>query len=137
MNEIEIKSGLPQTDGYLYAKKTDNRLYVSGQVPVDESGEIVGKSDPYKQAQQCVTNLEILLKCYDFQKADIQHLTIYVVGNKENLSSAWQAIKEMFPGGVPPATLLGVTLLGYTDQLVEIDAKIIKESSGASYKSVT
>jgi hypothetical protein len=32
---------------------------------------------------------------------------------------------------VPPATLIGVSLLGYEDQLVEIDAIIVRKPSGA------
>ncbi len=127
MNKIEIKAGLPETDDYLYAKRNKNQLFVSGQVPNNSNGELVGKSDPYKQAQQCLMNLELLIKAHKFNKADIQHLTIYVVGDRENLANAWQAVKEAFPNGVPPATLLGVALLGYSDQLVEVDAQIVNE----------
>lgn len=127
MNEIETQAGLPKTPGYRYAKKAGNQLHVSGQVPIDTSGDIVGKTDPYAQAQQCLANLELLLKCHDFEINDIHNLTIYVVGDRANLTRAWQAAKEKFPDGVPPATLLGVGLLGYEGQLVEIDAKIIKE----------
>ena len=32
-----------------------------------------------------------------------------------------------FENNVPPATLLGVTLLGYRDQVVEIDAVVERE----------
>ena len=55
-------------------------------------------------------------------------MTIYVVGERVNLTIAWSAVKAMFPNGVPPATLLGIATLGYEKQLVEIDATIIKES---------
>jgi enamine deaminase RidA (YjgF/YER057c/UK114 family) len=54
-------------------------------------------------------------------------MTIYVVGNIDSLSEAWQAVKQYFNGIVPPATLLGVALLGHENQLVEIDATIIKK----------
>ncbi|MGA8239287.1 MAG: RidA family protein [Desulfobacterales bacterium] len=128
MNKIEIQAGLPKTAGYLYAKRTGNQLHVSGQVPNNGSGEIIGCSDPYKQAQQCLANLELLLKSHNFEKNDIQHLTVYVVGQRENLTDAWRAVQGVFPNGVPPATLLGVALLGYENQLVEIDAKVVKDS---------
>ena len=127
MNEIETQAGLAETAGYLYAKKIGSQLHVAGQVPTDPSGDIVGIDDPYRQAHQCLASLELLLKCHDFEKRDIQHLTIYVVGDRESLACAWRAIKEEFPQGVPPATLLGVALLGYDNQLVEIDAKVIRE----------
>ncbi len=35
--------------------------------------------------------------------------------------AAWTEIRAAF-GEMPPATLLGVTVLGYPDQLVEVDA---------------
>ncbi len=127
MNKIEMQAGLPKTAGYLYAKQIGNQLHIAGQVPNDTAGEIVGDGDPFRQAEQCLSNLELLLKSYNFKKDDIQHLTIYVVGNQENLTNAWRAIKAVFPNGVPPSTLLGVALLGYEGQLVEIDATIIKE----------
>ena len=124
MNEIETLAGLAKTAGYRYAKKAGNQLHVAGQVPVDSCGDI---ADPYRQAQQCLANLELLLNCHDFGENDIQHLTVYVVGGRDGLTSAWQAVKEAYPEGVPLATLLGVALLGYDNQLVEIDAKVVKE----------
>ena len=127
MNKLERKAGLPNTAGYRYARRTGNELHGSGQVPADVCGDIVGKADPYRQAQQCHANLERLLQCHNFSISDIQHLTVYVVGSRENLTGAWRAIKERYPDGVPPATLLGVALLGYEHQLVVIDARVIKD----------
>ena len=49
---------------------------------------------------------------------------IYVVGRHQNLIDAWHAVTRGFDNNVPPATLLGVTVLGYEDQLVEIDAQV-------------
>ena len=49
---------------------------------------------------------------------------MYVVGAQQNLRNAWVAVTNGFDGNVPPATLLGVALLGYVDQLVEVDAVV-------------
>jgi enamine deaminase RidA (YjgF/YER057c/UK114 family) len=73
MNEIEIQAGLPQTADYLYARKIGNQLHVAGQVPVDSSGNIVGVAAPYRQAQQCLVNLALLLNCHDFEKTLTAH----------------------------------------------------------------
>ena len=59
-----------------------------------------------------------------FQLADVHHLTVYVVGPQDHLSAAWEEVAAWFGGEVPPATLLGVHLLGYRDQVVEIDAQV-------------
>lgn len=128
MNEIETKSGLASTPGYRYAKLTGNQLHVAGQVPQDSSGNIIEVNDPYTQAIQCLTNLKTLMSCYDFIARDIQHLTIYVVGPRRNLTTAWKAVLEDFLNDVPPATLIGVSMLGHEGQLVEIDATVVKNA---------
>ena len=126
MNNKEIQAGLSVTPGYYYAKQIGAQLFVSGQVPNDVAGDIVGINDPYAQAKQCLNNLELLLTVHNFQCIDIKQLTIYVVGKRSNLHSAWNAVSEKFSEAVPPATLLGVNTLGYDKQLVEIDAVVVK-----------
>ena len=55
---------------------------------------------------------------------DIHQVTVYVVGPHENLITAWHAVVAGFDMNVPPATLLGVTVLGHRGQLVEVDAVV-------------
>ena len=50
----------------------------------------------------------------------------HVVGDQRNLNDAWSAVRAWFDGDVPPATLLGVSLLGYENQLAEVDATVAK-----------
>jgi enamine deaminase RidA (YjgF/YER057c/UK114 family) len=40
--------------------------------------------------------------------------------DRDDLVAAWQALKALLPD-MPPATLQGVTVLGYPDQLVELE----------------
>ena len=124
MNEGEISAGMAGTPSYRYADRVGRRLYVSGQVPLDGSGELVGTGDAAKQATQCLNNLSLLLKHHDFGKEDIRRLVVYVAGSRDEMTATWDRVVEWFGGAVPPATLLGVTLLGYEGQLVEIDANI-------------
>ena len=126
MNDAEQQAGLAPTPGYQYARRVGKQLFVSGQVPNDADGQIVGPDDPAVQARQCLKNLNTLLRVHGFGPADVQQLVVHVVGERANLTAAWQAITEAYPDGVPPATLLGVPVLGYAEQLVEIDATIIK-----------
>ncbi len=127
-NEKEIAAGLPPTPGYRYASLQGDHLYVAGQVPNDATGDIVG-DDAHTQTLQCFANLDTILGCYGFDRSDIQRLVIYVVGEQNNLTTAWQAVTDTFSSAVPPATLLGVARLGYPTQLVEVDATVVKESA--------
>ena len=126
MNDDELAAGLSQTPGYRYADVVDERLFVAGQVPLDADGGLVGPEDPARQAVMCLDNLRVLVGVHGFSLDHVRHLTIHVVGAHENLVSAWDAVTEWFAGDVPPATLLGVHLLGYRGQLVEIDAAVVR-----------
>ena len=127
MNEAEMNSGLAKTPGYRYADRVGNQLFISGQMPWNEEGEIVGRNNPEIQAETCLNNLNKLLRLYGFEITDLRRITVYVVGNRDDLTVAWNAVRSWFNDAVPPATLLGVALLGYPDQMVEIDATIVKE----------
>ena len=49
--------------------------------------------------------------------------TVYVVAaERAELVRTWSVVEEAFAPSRPPSTLLGVSLLGYPDQLVEIEA---------------
>ena len=124
MNEAEIAAGLASTSSYRYADQVGDRLFVAGQVPLDADRALVGDGDPAAQAGQCLQNLFTLLVLRGFSRNDIHQLTVYVVGPHENLIAAWRAVVAAFDMNVPPATLLGVTVLGHRGQLVEVDAVV-------------
>jgi len=128
MNTAETRGGLAPTPNYRYSDVVGNQLFVAGQVPLSRTGDLVGVDDPGRQATRCLENLHTLIELSGFNATDVRHLTIYVVGEHQNLLDAWGAVTAWFASDVPPATLLGVNLLGYTDQLVEIDATIMKSA---------
>lgn len=125
MNDSEAQAGLAPTASYQYAQQVGPQLFVAGQVPHDSDANLVGLGNPFAQATQCLSNLRKLIVLHGFDERDIRHLTVYVVGNQQDLTDAWQAVMEWFNHNVPPATLLGVARLGYENQLIEIDATII------------
>ena len=112
--------------GYRYADHVGEELFVAGQVPHDAEGELVGVGNAGVQARQCLRNLVTLVTHGGFAIGDIHHLTIYVIGEHQNLLDSWRAVTEFFDGNIPPATLLGVAGLGYENQLVEIDARVAR-----------
>ena len=126
MNADESYPGLAATPGDRYADEVADRLFVAGQVPHDTDANLVGIRDARAQARQCLHNLFTLVTDHGFTPDDIHHLTVYVVGERQNLLDAWDGVSEWFHGNVPPATLLGVARLGYEHQLVEVDATIMR-----------
>jgi len=124
--ERGVVPGLAEPPGYShYAAVTDARLvFLAGQVPLDERGELVGSGDPVAQARQCLSNLERALAAVGATPGDVLRTTIYVVAAEQrSMGEVWRAILESGAGDVvrTAATLLGVERLGYEGQLVEIE----------------
>lgn len=113
--------------GYRYAQRLGLQLFVAGQVPLNSESSLIGIGDPKVQTKQCLDNLSYLIRQHEFVLSDIRQFVIYVVGKQQNLDLAWEEVTRWFGGETPPATLLGVSKLGYSEQLVEIDATIVKE----------
>ena len=42
--------------------------------------------------------------------------------SRADLATAWEVVRDAFADHDVPSTLIGVTVLGYDDQLVEIEA---------------
>ena len=126
MNETETAAGLAPTPGYRYADLVDDQLFVAGQVPLDSRGGLIGPGDVGAQALQCLSNLATLIESHDFEIRHIRRLAIHVVGQQADLATAWTAVLSWFENAVPPATLLGAAALGYREQLVEVDAVIVR-----------
>lgn len=113
--------------GFTHAVKVGPVTYVSGELPLDSAGHLVGAGDLRAQARQAFANLEIALRLAWALPTDVVELRMYVV----NLSpSDWQTVREaapqFFPARNPPAgTVLGVTALPVTGALIVVDAVAI------------
>ena len=55
--------------------------------------------------------------------ADVLKTTVYVAsGDRDDLVAAWEVVRAAFADHDAPSTLLGVAVLGYAGQLVEVEA---------------
>jgi enamine deaminase RidA (YjgF/YER057c/UK114 family) len=141
--ERKTSRRLAEPPGYSHvATVTDARLvFVAGQVPLDEAGELVGPGDPLSQAEQCLRNVTACLKEAGARPEDVVRTTVYVVAEERaTLGRVWRTLLESEHSELlrAPATLLGVAHLGYEGQLVEIEctaAVPLETSSEASNPS--
>lgn len=117
---------LGPTKGWSHAvSHTGGRtIYVSGQGPSNERGEVVGKGDIKAQAQQTFENLKTALAAAGATFSDVVKMGIYVVGLKSEYVPAIREVRAQFVNmASPPAsTLVGVTALVGLDWLIEIEA---------------
>jgi enamine deaminase RidA (YjgF/YER057c/UK114 family) len=118
--------GLFPHSGYAYAAVSapGSLVFAAGACPIDADGEGVGGSDVAAQARQTMANLVVALDAAGVGLTDVLKTTIYVASaDQADLVSAWTVVHdEYFSEHEVPSTLLGVTVLGYSGQLVEIEA---------------
>ena len=97
-------------------------VFTAGAVPLDERGELVGPNDPEAQTDQVIANLLRQLEAGGAGPDDVVKTTVYVVGGfHERQGLVWESVQRS-PIASAPSTLVGVALLGYRGQLVEIEA---------------
>jgi enamine deaminase RidA (YjgF/YER057c/UK114 family) len=98
-------------------------LFTAGACPLDADGNTVAIGDVAGQAEQVMANLRAALRAAGADLADVVKTTVYVATQRrEDLLIAWDVVSRHFGAHDVPSTLLGVTVLGYPDQLVEVEA---------------
>jgi enamine deaminase RidA (YjgF/YER057c/UK114 family) len=102
-------------------------VFTAGACPLDAEGNTVAAGDVAGQARQVMKNLVITLQAAGAQLTDVVKTTIYVASAQQSdLGTAWHIVRTAFGEHDAPSTLLGVSVLGYDDQLVEVEAIAVR-----------
>lgn len=120
---------------YSYATKITHPKtisFISGAIPVDNEGFLVGKDNMFEQTAKTLENLKIQVELAGATLDDVMKITIYTTDVAEWLKFRnWLCEKypELFgktPGdqNATAVTLIGVTRLANPDALVEIEAYV-------------
>jgi enamine deaminase RidA (YjgF/YER057c/UK114 family) len=98
-------------------------IFLAGSCPLDANGSTVGVGDYAAQAAQCIANMRTALAEAGAEITDVISTRVLVASSKQaDLVAAWGVVRDAFGTHDVPSTLLGVTVLGYDDQLVEVEA---------------
>ena len=131
----EIEAVRPQAlhDDVPYAYATvapaGRLVLTAGACPIDADGVVVAPGDVAGQAAQVMSNLELVLREAGCSLIDVLRTTVWVASSdRADLVTAWQVVRETFREWDPPSTLLGVTVLGFAGQLVEVEATAVRRS---------
>lgn len=122
--------GLHQTPGYHHVTVADatRMVFLAGQCPLDEQGQLVGDNDLPAQVEQAIHNIATALSSVGATADDVVRTVIYVVSpNRDDLALVWTILRNSAIAAAlsTASTLLGVSQLGYPGQLVEIDVTAI------------
>lgn len=96
-------------------------LFVSGQVAVDEHGEVVGAGDITAQATRVFENLKAVLASAGASLDDVLKLTTFLrdMGHRAALG---EVRKRYFTGDLPASTAVEVSRLARDEWLIEVEA---------------
>lgn len=119
-------AGLPAAVPYSYAAvvPAGSRLvFLAGACPLDADGRTGAVGDVVGQAALCVENMRVALAASGATLTDVVFVRVLVAStSRADLAAAWEVVHRTFGSYEPPGTLQGVTVLGWDDQLVEVEA---------------
>jgi 2-iminobutanoate/2-iminopropanoate deaminase len=110
----------PPISHYADAVAAGDTLYISGVVPVDADGNVVGE-DVVAQTRQVFANMRVVLAAAGAQPSDVVKVTVYLldVDDRPLINPVRQ---EFFGDTRPASTLVEVSRLAVPGARVEIEA---------------
>ena len=115
-------AGLPEPiSHYTDAVQANGLLFVSGCVPVDADGRLVGAGDVVAQARQVLANVGAVLAAAGAGFADVVKVTVYLldIDDRPRINAVRQ---EVFGNARPASTLVEVSRLAVPGARLEIEA---------------
>ena len=96
-------------------------LYISGMLPVNADGELVGDGDVIRQSEQVLDNVGAVLHSAGATFDDVVRVGVYVrdMADRERINTVR---RRYFGDSRPASTLVEVSALAQPGALVEIEA---------------
>jgi enamine deaminase RidA (YjgF/YER057c/UK114 family) len=115
--------GLPPAAGYSHAVVASGRLVVvSGQLPLDARGALVGAGDPTAQVEQVFAHIGAALDAAGARRDHLVRFGFFLLDL--GLLPVVRSVRDRFLGDVPPpaSTLVQVAGLVVPGALLEVEA---------------
>jgi 2-iminobutanoate/2-iminopropanoate deaminase len=118
----------PAAGGYAHAVRVELSdaalVFVSGQLPLDRDGTLVGVGDIGAQTRQVFENLRMILDANGATFADVVKLGTFVTDLGD--LAAMRSVRRGYLGTEPPAsTLVQVRALVLPDAMIEVDLQAV------------
>ncbi|MET0510827.1 MAG: RidA family protein [Thermoleophilaceae bacterium] len=113
----------PPTYTHVVIASGSRLVFVAGQEPEDEQGNLIGPGDLAVQARQVFSNVGRALAAAGARPEQVTKITIFVVDyRREHLPAIEAGRLALFGGHKPADTLVGVEALAHPDYLIEVEA---------------
>jgi reactive intermediate/imine deaminase len=119
--EIRVPGQPEPISHYTDAVRAGDLLFVSGCVPVDAEGRLVGGDDVVAQARQVFANVGACLTAAGATFADVVKVTVYLtdVADRVRINPVRQGV---FGAARPASTLVEVSALAVPGAKLEVEA---------------
>ena len=134
MREIINPKNVHWPFGFSHLTKMGDTLHISGQLALDQEGNIVGKGDMVVQTEKAYENLKKCLESVGATMRDIVMLRIFVT-DLEQFKKTGDVRKKFFGKYRPATTGLEIRRLYFDDALIEVEAMAVI-GSGASEEAI-
>ena len=134
MREIINPKNVHWPIGYSHIAKIGDTVHVSGQLPLDQEGNIVGEGDMVLQTDKTYENLKKCLESVGATINDIVMLRIFVT-DLEAFQKTGDIRKKYFGKYRPATTGLEISRLYFPEALIEVEA-MAEIGSGASEEAI-
>jgi 2-iminobutanoate/2-iminopropanoate deaminase len=119
--EIRV-AGMPEPiSHYTDAVRVGDLLFVSGCVPVDGCGRLIGGDNVVEQARQTFANVGAVLEAGGSSFADVAKVTIFLT-DVEDRAKINPVRQEVFGDARPASTLVEVSRLAIPGAKIEVEA---------------
>jgi enamine deaminase RidA (YjgF/YER057c/UK114 family) len=102
-------------------------VLISGQAATDKSGQVVGKGDFHRQAQQVFDNIKAALDAVGATPEDAVKLTAFIVDIQKNLPAYREVHSQTFGKNAHPpgGTTVRISSLVNPDFLLEVEVTVV------------
>jgi len=118
--EIMVEGVAPPISHYAHAVRAGDALYISGIVPVDAAGNVVG-ADVVAQAREVFSIMGRVLAAAGASAADVVKVTVYLL-DVEDRPRINPVRQEFFGATRPASTLVEVSRLAVEGARLEVEA---------------
>jgi 2-iminobutanoate/2-iminopropanoate deaminase len=119
--EIRVPSLAEPISHYTDAVRVGDLVFVSGCVPVDSDGHLVGEGDVVVQARRTLENVGAVLAAAGCSFADVAKVTIFLT-DVDDRARINPLRLEFFGDARPASTLVEVSRLAIPGAKIEVEA---------------
>jgi 2-iminobutanoate/2-iminopropanoate deaminase len=128
MKKVIAPKNLHRPFGYAHAIQIDKTIYISGQIPLDQEMNVIGKNDIAAQTELVYENLKKVIEDAGGTMKNIVMLNIYCTDLEAYDKETRHLRKKYFGDYYPATTAVEVKRLYRPDFMIEIEAVAVLDS---------